>query len=48
MNNNSVLGKNWISKNYSQETVNFLKDNFNLSEIVSKLIRYKKHKNRRS
>ena len=38
MNNNSVLGRNWISKNYSQETVNFLKDNFNLSEIVSKLI----------
>ena len=38
MNNNSVLGRDWISKNYSQETVNFLKDNFNLSEIVSKLI----------
>ena len=34
----SVLGKNWISKNYSEEKVNFLKDNFNLSEIVSKLI----------
>ena len=34
----SVLGKDWISKNYSKETVNFLKDNFSLSEIVSKLI----------
>ena len=31
----SVLGKNWISKNYNQETVKFLKDNFNLTEIVS-------------
>ena len=38
MNGNSVLGRNWISKNYNQETINFLKDNFNLSEIVSKLI----------
>ena len=34
----SVLGKNWISKNYSEEKVNFLKDNFNLSEILSRLI----------
>ena len=38
MNGSSVLGKNWISKNYNEESVNFLKDNFNLSEIVSKLI----------
>ena len=38
MNGSSVLGKDWISKNYNKETVNFLKDNFNLSEIVSKLI----------
>ena len=38
MNGSSVLGKDWISKNYNTETVNFLKDNFNLSEIVSKLI----------
>ena len=34
----SVSGYNWISKNYSSEKVNFLKDNFNLSEILSKLI----------
>ena len=27
MNINSVLGKDWISKNYSEETVNYLKDN---------------------
>ena len=38
MNSISVLGKDWISKNYNEETVNFLKDNFSLSEIVSKLI----------
>ena len=38
MSGSSILGKDWISKNYSEETVNFLKDNFNLSEIVSKLI----------
>ena len=38
MNNGSVLGKDWISKTYSEERVNFLKDNFDLSEIVSKLI----------
>ena len=38
MNDISVSGKNWISKNYNNEKVNFLKDNFNLSEILSKLI----------
>ena len=38
MNVNSVLGKDWISRNYNQETVNFLKDNFSLSEILSRLI----------
>ena len=38
MNDISVLGKDWISKKYSEEKVNFLKDNYNLSEIVSKLI----------
>ena len=38
MNDISVSGKNWISKNYNDEKVNFLKDNYNLSEIVSRLI----------
>ena len=38
MNTTSVLGKDWISKNYSEETVNYLKDNFSLSEILSRLI----------
>ena len=38
MNISSVLGKNWLSKNYNEETVNFLKDNFSFSEILSRLI----------
>ena len=38
MNDNSVLGKNWILKRYNEDQVNFLKENFDLSEIVSKLI----------
>ena len=38
MNKFSVTGKTWVSKNYSSAKVNFLKDNFNLSEIISKLI----------
>ena len=33
MKSNSVSGKDWILKNYNEETVNFFKDNFNLSEI---------------
>ena len=35
---NSVLGKNWISKKYNEEIVSALKNNFNLSEILSRLI----------
>ena len=35
---NSVLGKNWISKPYNEQTVNFLKDNLNVSEILARLI----------
>ena len=38
MNDISISGKDWISKNYSEEKLNFLKDNFNLSEVLSKLI----------
>ncbi len=38
MNDNSVLGKNWISKRYDEDQVNFLKENFDLTEIVSKLL----------
>ena len=42
MNTNSVLGKDWKSKNYNEETVNFLKNNFSLSEIISRLIAIRK------
>ena len=38
MNNVSIKGKDWILKNYNEEKVNFFKENFNLSEILSKLI----------
>ena len=38
MSKTSILGKDWILKNYNHETVKFLKDNYNLSEIVSRLI----------
>ncbi len=34
----SVSGKNWIIKKYNHETASYLKDNFNLSEIISKLL----------
>ena len=34
----SVSGKNWIIKKYNHETTSYLKDNFNLSEIISKLL----------
>ena len=38
MNSLSVSGKNWILKKYSEERSNFLKDNFSLDEITSKLL----------
>ena len=38
MNYNSVLGKDWISKKFNDEKVKFLKENFNLSDTLSKLI----------
>ena len=38
MNYNSVLGKDWISKTFNDEKVKFLKENFNLSDTLSKLI----------
>ena len=44
MNTSSVLGKDWVSKTFNKETVNFLKDNLNLSEITSKLIAIRKIK----
>jgi len=44
MSASSVLGKDWVSKTYNEESVNFLKDNLNLSEITSKLIAIRKIK----
>ena len=44
MKSNSVSGKDWISKTYNEETVNLLKNNFSLSEIVSRLIAIRKIK----
>ncbi len=34
----SVSGKNWFLRKYSQEEIMFLKDNFSLDEITSKLL----------
>ena len=34
----SISGKNWILKKYSEEKSNFLKENFSLDEITSKLL----------
>ena len=44
MNSLSVSGKNWILKNYNQEDVIFMKENFSLDEITSKLLSIRKIK----
>jgi single-stranded-DNA-specific exonuclease len=44
MNSLSVSGKNWILKKYNQEETSFLKDNFSLDEITSKLLSIRKIK----
>ena len=38
MNSVSVTGKNWILKEFDQEKIIFLKDNFSLDEITAKLL----------
>ena len=38
MNSLSVSGKNWILKKYNQEDLTYIKDNFSLDEITSKLL----------
>ena len=38
MNSLSVSGKNWVLKKYNEEKSNFLRDNFSLDEITSKLL----------
>ena len=44
MNTLSISGKNWIFKKYNQEEISFLKDNFFLDEITSKLLSIRKIK----
>ena len=44
MNSLSVSGKNWILKNFNQEEIVFLKENFFLDEITSKLLSIRKIK----
>ncbi len=44
MNSLSVSGKNWILKKYNQENLNFIKKNFYLDEITSKLLSIRKIK----
>ena len=38
MNTLSISGKSWILKKYNQDQVTYLKDNFSLNEITSKLL----------
>ena len=38
MNSLSISGKNWILRKYNQEHLTFIKDNFSLDEITSKLL----------
>ncbi len=38
MNSFSVSGKSWVLKKYNQENINFLKENYSLDEITSKLL----------
>jgi len=44
MNKLSVNGKNWLLKKYNQEEVSYIKDNFSLDEITSKLLSIRKIK----
>ena len=40
----SISGKNWIFKKYNQEDIRFIKENFSLDEITSKLLSIRKIK----
>ena len=44
MNTLSISGKTWILKKYNQEEISFLKDNFLLDEVTSKLLSIRKIK----
>ena len=38
MNSLSVSGKNWVLKKYNEKKLKFIKENFSLDEITSKLL----------
>ena len=44
MNATSVSGKNWILKRFNQKDITYIKDNFSLDEITSKLLSIRKIK----
>ena len=44
MNSDSLSGKKWILKKYSQNDLRFIKENFLLDEITSKLLSIRKIK----
>ena len=44
MNIDSVSGKNWISKEFSSDDINYFKTNYFLDEIVAKLLSIRKIK----
>ena len=44
MNSLSLSGKSWILKQFDQEDLNFIKDNYSLDEITSKLLSIRKIK----
>ena len=44
MNSLSLSGKSWILKKFNQEDLNFIKDNYSLDEITSKLLSIRKIK----
>ena len=44
MNSLSISGKTWILKQFNQEDLNFIKDNYSLDEITSKLLSIRKIK----
>ena len=46
MNSLSISGKNWILKQYNEDNLTFLKENFSLDEITSKLLSIRKLKKR--
>ena len=42
MNNLSISGRNWVLKKFSEEDLYFIKNNFYLDEITSKLLSIRK------